>query len=563
MAALISPSASAEASPGESISLGELLSELGPATATLLGPSDIERTVRGTDFYDSFEELREDPDTLLLAASMSGMPSDRITALAEQSARLGYSGIALKCHESEVTTYTAIAEASGIPFIRVSERLGWRLFDALIAQFLGERRHSEDAHRDRGAEPLFALANELAGFFGGSVAIEDLGRRIIAYSSVPGQLIDTLRTQGILTRHVPDSPFNDDQYRTVLRSDDPIKYPKLDEEEPRVACAIRAGALPLGTIWAIDASGEGKLTDEQALRITTAAGIAASHMLDDIRVRKATQIPREDRLRTLLDGGDIMGSELAELGVSEERGATLLAFAPPHNDHPTVPAQLRSTVQRHLTLHRPEAVTVVRGGRVYALMANDSASSTVALIEPLLPILDRLIGPGVQVASPGVAHRSGEVAPLRELADLLFDTVARQTETISTRILTVESMRSLLVLERAASMFAGSPELRAREVERMESDDPLVAETVRAWCANFGNIARTARALCIHENTARYRLRRAEEKYGLDLEDADTLLITWLQLRAPVRRQLSTSHMPDPTPTAAAAIAVAQDRSTP
>lgn len=531
----------------ESISLGELLSELGPATATLLGPSDIERTVRGTDFYDTFEELREDPDTLLLAASMSGMSADRIAALAEQSARLGYAGIALKCHESDVPTYTAIAEASGIPFIRVSERLGWRLFDALIAQYLGERRHSEDAHRDRGAEPLFALANELAGYFGGSVAIEDLGRRIIAYSSVPGQLIDTLRTQGILTRRVPDSPFNDDQYRTVLRSDDPIKYPKLDDEEPRVAFAIRAGALPLGTVWAIDASGEGRLSDEQALRIRAAAGIAASHMLDDIRVRKATQIPREDRLRTLLDGSDIMGSELAELGISEERGAALLAFAPPRNDHPTVPAQLRSTVQRHLALHRPEAVTVVRGGRVYALMANDPSSSSGALVEPLLPILDRLIGPGVRVAAPGVAHRSGEVAPLRDLGDRLFDTEAQHHRTTTTRILTPASMRPLLVLERAASLFANSPELRSRDIERMEAEDPLVAETLRVWCANFGNIARTARTLCIHENTARYRLRRAEEKYGIDLEDADTLLMTWLQLRAPVRRLLSLAATPNAT----------------
>lgn len=531
MHAGFSPSGSSE-----SISLGELLTELGPTAATLLGPNDTERTVRGTDFYDTFEDLREDPDTLLLAASMSGLPSDRIAALAEEAASLGYAGIALKCHDNELTTYTAIAEASGIPFVRVSERLGWRLFDALVTQHLGERRNTEDAHRDRGAEPLFVLANELAGFFGGSVAIEDLGRRIIAYSSVPGQLIDTLRTQGILTRHVPDSPFNDDQYRTVLRSDDPIKYPKLDEEEPRVAFAIRAGALPLGTIWAIDASGEGELTAAQSTRIQAAATIAASHMLDDIRVRKATQIPREDRLRALLDGGDIMGSELAELGISEERGATLIAFAPPQHDHPTVPAQLRSTVQRHLALHRPEAVTVVRGGRVYALTAHEPGATPQALVAPLLPILDRLVGPGVRVAAPGTAHRSGEVAPLRELGDRLFDTAELHAHDLSVRILTAASMRPLLVLNRMAATFAESPELRSPEVGRMAAEDPLVAETLRAWCANFGNIAATARALCIHENTARYRLKRAAEKYTIDLEDADTLLMTWLQLRTSVRQ---------------------------
>lgn len=521
--------------PSEHLTLGELLAKLGPATVTLLGSGDANLTVRGTDFYDSLEELREDPDTLLLAPSTAEMSAAHLAGLAERAAQLRYSGIAVKCHESDVATYTAIAESSGVPIVQVSERLSWRLFDASIAQSLGEQHYSEDTHRDRGAEPLFALTNELAEFFGGSVAIEDLGRRIIAYSSVPGQIIDAHRTQGILTRRVPDSPLNDDQYRTVLRSDEPIKYPRIDEEEPRVTIAIRAGALPLGTVWAIDASDAPDLTAEQARRIRAAAVIAASHMLDDIRVRKATQIPREDRLRTLLDGSDVMGSELAELGFAEERGAALIAFAHPHNEIPTVPAQLRSTVQRHLELYRPEAVSVVRGGRVYALVANDPKAVASTLAEPLIPILDRLIGPGVLVTSPGVAHRSAEVAPLRALADRLFDTAARNPEAsgaVRDRVLTVDALRPLLVFERAAAMLAESPELRSHELERLQRDEPQLAETLRTWLSSFGNIAQTARVLRIHENTARYRVRRAEEKYGINLADADTLLATWLQLRA-------------------------------
>ncbi|WP_244303209.1 PucR family transcriptional regulator [Leucobacter coleopterorum] len=288
-------------------------------------------------------------------------------------------------------------------------------------------------------------------------------------------------------------------------------------------------------MWAIDASGDAPLTDEQARRIRAAAVVAASHMLDDFRVRKATQIPREDRLRTLLDGTNVMGSELAELGMTEERGATLLAFSHPQAELPTVPAQLRSTVQRHLELYRPEAVSVVRGGRVYALVANDPTTVATSLAEPLIPILDRLIGPGVLVTAPGVAHRSAEVAPLRDLADRLFDTAARGamlSTGIADRILTVESLRPLLVFERAAAVFAESPELRSRELDRMLNEEPQLAETLRVWCGSFGNIAQTARALGIHENTARYRLRRAREKYGVDLTDPDFLLATWLQLRA-------------------------------
>ncbi|WP_200332174.1 CdaR family transcriptional regulator [Leucobacter sp. L43] len=518
--------------------LGEILTELGSRTVSILGPDAGERLVRGTDFYDAYEELGEDPDTLLLAPSATGLPVARLASLAERASLLRYAAIAVKCHDDDVPTYAAIAETSGIPILRVSERIGWRLFDALLSQLLGERRHEEKTVRDRGAEPLFTLANDLADFFGGSVAIEDLGRRIIAYSSVPGQVIDTLRTQGILTRRVPASPFNDDQYRTVLRSAEPIKYPQLDDEEPRVAIAIRAGSLPLGTIWAIDASGEGPLDEEQTGRIRSAAVVAAEYMLDDSRVRRATQIPREDRMRTLLDGREVMGSELAELGIHEERGATLLVFAPVRNDLAFVPAQLRSTVQRHLALHHPEVVSVAHDGRVYALVANDSSELATSLAAPLLPIIDRLIGPGTRVATPGVAYRSGEVTLLKRLADQLFETATQHPELAGERLLTVGAMRPFLVLERAAALFAEHRELRSDTLERLEAEDPLVAETLLAWCSSFGNVARAARSLAVHENTVRYRLNRAEEKYGLDLGHADTLLIAWLQLRSPVGRHL-------------------------
>ncbi|MFG2826233.1 hypothetical protein ACGFWI_01925 [Streptomyces sp. NPDC048434] len=66
------------------------------------------------------------------------------------------------------------------------------------------------------SEELFALANAVAAVIGGSVAIEDLDHRVLAYSSVPGQRIDELRRRGILDRRVPDEPEQRRQYREVL-----------------------------------------------------------------------------------------------------------------------------------------------------------------------------------------------------------------------------------------------------------------------------------------------------------------------------------------------------------
>ena len=51
------------------------------------------------------------------------------------------------------------------------------------------------------------------------------------------------------------------------------------------------------------------------------------------------------------------------------------------------------------------------------------------------------------------------------------------------------------------------------------------------WCEAFGNVTQAARAAGVHENTIRYRVRKAEERYRLDLGDADSLISTWVQLR--------------------------------
>lgn len=515
------------------VRLGELLVELSDHLNGHIGSVDTERAVRGAEFYDPFDPQADSQDMLLLAPSITSPSAEALEQLALHAQQSGAPAVAIKCTDSAVALLNVITSKHRIPFLRVPNRLSWRLFDALLAHALGERRHSDDAHRDRGTEPLFSLANELAEHFGGSVAIEDLGRRIIAYSSVPDQLIDPLRTQGILTRQVPSSPFNDDQYRTVLRSSEPIKYPRLDNEEPRVAFAIRAGTLPLGTVWAIDASGEDALTLVQRDRIVDAASVAASHMLENLQVRNATQLPREDRCRTLLDGHQVAGSELAELGIAEERGAALVAFAPAPGAQSTAQAQLRSTVQRHLSLHHTEAVTVTRGAHVYALVAHDTTRPLIALIEPLLPIVDRLIGPGTLVALPGVAHRASAVAALRELGDRLLALVAHPTQEVaSMRIATVETLQPRLLFEQAGKLMAGAPELRNVVVDALAQESPDFASTLASWCANFGNVARTARALGVHENTVRYRVRQIEQHYGLPLGDPEVLLAVWLQLRA-------------------------------
>ena len=519
--------------PGTRVSLVELVEQLGPRTLTAIGPLSDRVAVTGTEFLDVADEVTDASGTLLLAPSTASLSTARIGALAATAAEHGAAGMALKCSAERVPALAAIADSTGLALLRVADRISWRLLDAQLTHLLGEADTVLAAPQDRGAEPLFAIANELAEFFGGSVAIEDLSRNILAYSSVPGQVIDALRTHGILARQVPASPYNDDQYRTVLRSDRPISYPRLGDEEPRVAFAIRAGALPLGSIWAIDASGASRLTEEQERRMRHASALAGAHLLDDLRVHATNQRPREDRLRTLLTGIDLTGTEFAELGVPEERGAALLAFDVP-GAGPTTIAQLRSTVIRHLALQRPDAVAVPHRGRVYTLFAASSVDEAVAVATPLLPLVNRLVGDGTRVAVAGPAHRSSDVAGARELADRLLDAADRSVDPSMSRIVTASSLRPILVVDRVAKLFASAQELRDPAVDVVQASEPTrpIAETLLVWLECFGNIAQTAARLGVHENTVRHRLRRASEAHGIRTDHADQRLALWLQLRA-------------------------------
>jgi DNA-binding PucR family transcriptional regulator len=61
------------------------------------------------------------------------------------------------------------------------------------------------------------------------------------------------------------------------------------------------------------------------------------------------------------------------------------------------------------------------------------------------------------------------------------------------------------------------------------------AESVTAWLDAVGDIALAAESLFIHANTLRYRLRRVEDLFDLNLNNPDDRLAVWMQLRLVMR----------------------------
>ncbi|WP_191134205.1 helix-turn-helix domain-containing protein [Streptomyces sp. col6] len=70
--------------------------------------------------------------------------------------------------------------------------------------------------------------------------------------------------------------------------------------------------------------------------------------------------------------------------------------------------------------------------------------------------------------------------------------------------------------------------------ELVRTDLAAGGELVRSLAAYLeasGDVARAAARLVVHPNTLRYRVRRAKERFGVDLEDPDTRLLVTLAVR--------------------------------
>jgi DNA-binding PucR family transcriptional regulator len=99
----------------------------------------------------------------------------------------------------------------------------------------------------------------------------------------------------------------------------------------------------------------------------------------------------------------------------------------------------------------------------------------------------------------------------------------------------IEEVRARVVLRELATTGAlhldlpGDPLRQIRDSDRERNT--TYAASLLAYLDAFGDTSSAAKALNIHENTLRYRIRRLQELFPLDLDDPDTRLVTWLALR--------------------------------
>jgi hypothetical protein len=486
---------------------------------------------RGTVVLDPTEPLVRAPGALLLASGVrAGDPSSE--SLLRAASIAGFCAVIVKRRGEDLTSFVSDAQQRGLVVLVVADDVPWRHLDTLLTLALGSTT-TYGAPGSPAGDELFALANAIAAVIGGSVAIEDLDRRVVAYSSLPNQRIDDVRERGILDRRVPDDEANPLQYRQVHAATGVVRFPQVVDELARSAIGIKAGSQPLGTIWAIEREGGLEADGEQAL--VEGALRAALVILRNSNTNALKLRLDETTLQQCFDGL-ISGSEAA-FRLSLPRGCelVLLGFGLVRGDlgsNPLLPA-VAGAIVRHVGAYRPDALVASTPTVVYLLLPGGGMAAAARFAAGATRALASEFHDHVRVAIGGASTDPSELSSMRrEVDDILRVTTVHADLPHVARL---HQVRARVILTRVADEFVHEPRLRHPGADAMCAYDrehgTSYAVTVTAWLDNIGDVSTAAACLQVHPNTLRYRLRRAGELFDIALDDPDDRLAVWLQLR--------------------------------
>lgn len=497
----------------------------------LFNPGTLERSIRGIVIHDPIDALPNEPDSILILTGVRVNEQNAIQMISAASL-VGYSAVIVKVRGEDASQLIIQARIHNITLLAASDEITWQHLDVILYTILGSHGSFEPSATGVGDE-LYTLANSLASIIGGSVAIEDMDRRVLAYSSLPDQRIDALREAGILGRHVPDMERNLAQYRTVLAGHGVTRFPEVSDEFARAAIAVKAGAKPLGTIWAIEkVSG---ITPEGERLLLEGARLAALHILRNQIQNKSELQVREATLRSALDA-TLSAKEIAyRLAIPAGTELSLIGFAAIPNANGTAPliTHLGNELSQYLAIFRPDAAITTTPRTVYVLLPGGESEAVVRLVKSALSAIHVAFKDQICAA---IAHTSTQPADLpsmrREIDDIL------RVTTLNSDLPTVAKLDDVhvrVLLAHVADELMREPGLKHPGIEAMLAYDlenkTYYADSVTAWLDAVGDIALAAESLFIHANTLRYRLRRVKDLFNISLNNPDDCLAVWMQLR--------------------------------
>ncbi|MFB8001107.1 PucR family transcriptional regulator [Nocardia sp. NPDC056000] len=500
-----------------------------------------DRPVTSIELFDSADSLVE-PGALVLAVGVDD--EDRVRALLAAAERDGVAGVVVKGTAAKI----AADLAADIAVVWVREDMSWLDLAVCLRQRLIDRVRSQPAADGSAANELFALADSISTLVGGPVTIESETSEVLAWSTGQ-QGADGLRVESILVRSVRPGWVRllaeEGVLAEIAKSPDPVFVPahSIDGQPmPRVAIAVRSGGVILGYIWIVVHEPLSAETAGQLRYLTRIVALQLAQLT--MNPPSAIRQQRRELGETIFAGGPGAVIAANRLGLTPGPlvvlaiGAEDPRDAPGRGDGSLIADRRRvdSLFEHYLSAVHPSSVVLRNDGVLYALLGwpglddDAAATETRSLADDFLR--RSLDGTDYRIAvAPAIAAVS-RVAVARAQADAILSAMLREPGSASARLADV-ALPMLLgrLADYADSLdlppFSGPLRVLADE----QGTNGQLLESLSAYFESGGVLDVAAARLHVHINTLRYRLRKVQEVSGLDLQDADAILLAQLELR--------------------------------
>ena len=434
---------------------------------------------------------------------------------------------------------TAVAAGSAV--VAVEPQARWERLYQLVNHVLEHHRDRADSMDDSGTD-LFGLAQSLADRIHGMVSIENAQSHVLAYSASNAEA-DELRRLSILGRAGPPEHLKWlDQWGIfdALRAGaDVVRVAERPELglRPRLAIGIyqppasarRAPAFA-GTIWVQQGA---QPLAEDAEQILRGGAVLAARIMSRLAARPSTHALRVQQLLGLADpGASAAPAEMAaiadELGLAADGTAALIGWDF-LNITDTRPARLVDVLALSASAFRRDAQVASKGSRMYVLLPQTTTSRSItSWVRGTISALRAELGVQLRAAIAAPLDGLAGVAQARTEVDRVLDSAERHPISIGQVTSLAEARTTVLLDEIVMQVGTRLVDPRVRD---LRAQDPVLAETLRAYLDSFGDVGVAAHWLQIHPNTVRYRVRRIEKLLSTSLADPDVRLVFSLGLR--------------------------------
>ncbi|WP_051732050.1 hypothetical protein [Kitasatospora phosalacinea] len=432
-----------------------------------------------------------------------------------------------------------VAERAGTALLL---RTSWADWPTVIAVM---RAALESPAADGGNVPLgdlAGLARQIARQVDGAVTIEDPDSRVLAHHAESADL-DRIRLWTVLTGTVPEErrrAMDQDGFFKQLWSSNRVLHRLPDGEVPeRMAVAVQAGGMRLGSIWVAAITGK-PLRKSAAEVLQAAAGPAAAHLLHHQAHHDARNALLLGAARAVLDGPGSGALLAGHSGMPADARCAVLAVGTPGPVDDGRRVRLEQGVRMHqprpgsdhLVLPVERGVLVLLGGLAKDL--SDARTQVADYGGRLSADLSRRLGAPVLIGLGPVQARLDDAARSRRAADLALGGLLFTRERPGTGCATVEQVADAVALRHVVETVDELPPPVATPVSRLAAAAPQDGhhplDLLSAYLRHGEQKGPAADALGIPRATFARQFAKLLRTAGLDAGSADAMLLARIQL---------------------------------